>query len=261
VRRIIGLVVVLAILGLLGYVGWYRWMREASPANPGFNCPQVVAARHRLPFSADGVHRVALIGDSIMDQASCATADGLANVGIESSRHGIWGSGLLVGSDWVARARTIVDTEHPDAVIAVFNGNYLFGTVNDAQGKPIEPGTPEFFRAWQQRAEELSAVVHAGHAQMYWVSPPPITKPTLKYTQKLYDGYKTIKGDHFLSSGRALTGPNGTVITTKETCGHRVVIRADDRVHLTDDGARIYGQQIAHDFSADNGLFTSPKPC
>jgi hypothetical protein len=261
VRRIIGLVVVLAILGLLGYVGWYRWMREAGPANPGFNCPTVVAARHRLPFSADGVHRVALIGDSIMDQASCAIAGGLANVGIESSRHGIWGSGLLVGSDWVARARAIVDAEHPDAVIAVFNGNYLFGTVNDARGKPIEPGTPAFFHAWQQRAEALSAVVHAGHAQMYWVSPPPIAVTDLKANEQLFQGYRTIHGDHVLLSGRVLTGPHGTVITSKETCGHRAVIRAKDGIHLTADGARLYGQQIAHDFTADIGLLTAPKPC
>jgi hypothetical protein len=40
------------------------------------------------------------------------------------------------------------------------------------------------------------------------------------------------------------------------------VIRSQaDAVHLTDDGARIYGQTIAHDFSAERGVLTAPKPC
>jgi len=252
---------VIAILGLAAYVGWDRWARKASAANPGFNCPTVVAAQHRLPFSADGVHRVALVGDSIMDQASCSIAKSLAGVGIESSRHGVWATGLLGSPDWIAKMREIMDTEHPDAVIAIFNGNYVLGKVNDANGNPIKIGTPAFLRAWQDRAEALSAVVHAGHAQMYWVSPPPITVPELEDTQKLFAGYRTIDGDHSLLSGRSLTGPDGTFIASKQTCGRRATIRAKDRIHLTPDGARIYGQQIAHDFSADIGLLTAPKPC
>src|SRR5207245_5483809 len=32
-------------------------------------------------------------------------------------------------------------------------------------------------------------------------------------------------------------------------------------VHLSGDGARIYGEQIAHDLSAALGLLTSPRPC
>ena len=32
-------------------------------------------------------------------------------------------------------------------------------------------------------------------------------------------------------------------------------------MHLSGDGARIYGEQIAHDLSAALGLLTSPRPC
>jgi hypothetical protein len=42
----------------------------------------------------------------------------------------------------------------------------------------------------------------------------------------------------------------GTGLLAKETCGH-----------LADDGSRIYGQQIAHDLTAQLGLFTTPEPC
>ena len=96
---------------------------------------------------------------------------------------------------------------------------------------------------------------------MYWVSPPPITDPVLAHAGRLYAGYRMLEGDHFLSSGRVLAGPDDSVVMTKQTCGRRRAIRTSDRIHLTDDGARIYGQQIAHDVTADLGILTAPRPC
>ena len=260
-RKMATAVVAIVLIAAIGLVSWDRWWRHAGPANPGFSCPEVVKAHHRLPFTASHVRKVALIGDSIMFQASCAIADSLAELGIETSRHAVSGSGLLVGLDWVAQAQQILKSEHPDAVIAIFNGNYLFATAADANGAPLKAGTPAFFRAWQQRAKVLSADVRAAHAEMYWVSPPPITDPALSYNRRLFDGYRTIAGDHFLFSGRSLTGPNGGLTMTKVTCGHKRVIRTPERVHLTADGARIYGQQIAHDFSENIGVLVAPEPC
>jgi hypothetical protein len=96
---------------------------------------------------------------------------------------------------------------------------------------------------------------------MYWVSPPPITNPVLAHAARLFRGYEKIPGDHVLMSGTVLDGPHGSVAVTKTTCGHRRVIRTPDGVHLTADGARIYGQQIAHDFTARLGILTAPRPC
>jgi hypothetical protein len=59
-----------------------------------------------------------------------------------------------------------------------------------------------------------------------------------------------------------LAGPGNRLIGTKKSCGQPRRLRSVfDGVHLSDDGARIYGQQIAHDLSAQLGLLTSPKPC
>ncbi|MDQ1509685.1 MAG: uncharacterized protein QOG50_1529 [Actinomycetota bacterium] len=225
-------------------------------------CPAVVKAHHRVPLAAFGVHRVALIGDSIMEQASCSIADSLRDVGIETTRHAVGGTGLLTGLvDWLAQTRQILQTEKPDAVVAIFVGNYFPPPVRDANGAVIEADTPAFYRAWQDRAKLLSEVVHEAHARMYWVRPPPITDPRLSHAGRLYAGYQTIQADRFLSSGRVLTGPHGSEVMTKQTCGRRRVIRTDDRIHLTDDGARIYGQQIAHDLTAGFGILTAPRPC
>src|SRR3954451_604290 len=87
VWRWMAVVVVMAVIPAAGFVAWDRWWRRAGPANPGVTCPAVVQAGHRLPFTAIGVHRVALIGDSIMEQASCAIAASLRDVGIETFRH------------------------------------------------------------------------------------------------------------------------------------------------------------------------------
>jgi hypothetical protein len=260
-RRIVAFVAAFAVIAAVAFVTWDRSWRKAGSSNPGFTCPAVVAAHHRLPLSAIGVHRVALIGDSIMDQASCALAEGLASEGIRTTRHAVSGSGLLAGMDWVTTTRQILAAEHPDVVVAIFVGNYLPGPITDAHGNLVADDSPAFFAAWQQRAEELSRAVHAAGARMYWVSPPPITNPVLAHAARLFRGYRKIAGDHVLMSGEVLSGPHGTVEMTKDTCGHRRVVRTSDGVHLTADGARIYGQQIAHDLTIHFGVFTAPRPC
>jgi hypothetical protein len=252
---------VVIVLVAVGYVVWDRNWRTASSANPGTACPAVVRAGAGRPLAMPGVHRVTLIGDSIMVQASCAIGASLAPLGVETYRHAVSGSGLLAGMvDWVTSTKQLLAAEHPDVVLAIFVGNYLSQAV-DAGGKRIVIDTPEFFAAWQQRAEQLSRVVRESGAKLYWVSPPPIARPPLSHAQRLFEGYKTIEGDHSLNAGESLAGANSTEVADKVTCGRRRTIRTWDGTHLTDDGARIYGQTIAHDLSADLGVLTAPRPC
>lgn len=256
--RIVVAVVLVLVLAGVGFVIWDRDFRRAGSTNPGTSCGEVVHARRRLPFSANGVRRVLLIGDSIMVQASCAVASGLAGIGIETHLAAVGGSGLLSGAvDWQANAKQLLETIKPDAVIAIFVGNY-FAPPPDPAGHTIAVDSPEFFDSWQKAAVALSAEVRAHGAAMYWVSPPPTG--TARATT-IATGYRMIPDTHFLDSGKALAGPNGTFEGDKKTCGHTTTVRVLDGVHLTDDGGRIYGETIAHDFSSDKGLLTAPKPC
>jgi hypothetical protein len=259
--RVLAVLAVVLVVAVGAVVGWNRRYRTAGPKNPGFGCAPVIPARDRVPFAGGDVRRVALIGDSIMSQAECAIAESLAGVGIRTTRHGIPGTGLLAGLDWIPLAREILREEHPDAVIAIFVGNYLPGPVRDSNGEIIADNSPKFFRTWQARARQLSDLVRDSGADLYWVSPPPLADPLLGHAQRLFDGYRKIPDDHVLTSGRVLAGRDGALVMRKETCGKETVIRTPDRVHLTFDGARIYGQQIAHDFTAGLGVFTTPKPC
>jgi hypothetical protein len=263
--RPIVLVAVAAIVVLVlvagGYVLWDRNWRTASPTNPRPDCPGVVPAGDRRPLAMPGVDRVMLIGDSIMDQSSCAIAGSLAGLGVETSRNAIGGTGLLGGpGDWVVSTEQLLTAEHPDVVLAIFVGNYL-SQATDASGRRIVIDTPEFFAAWQQRAEALSKVVRESGAKLYWVSPPPIALPPLSHAQRLFEGYRTIGGDHFLDAGASLASDDGKEVTATITCGRRRTVRTVDGTHLTADGARIYGQTIAHQLSADLGVLTAPKPC
>lgn len=255
---VVAVVLVVALAGA-GFIIWDRNFRRAGPANLGTSCGEVVHARRRLPFAAIGVRRVLLIGDSIMVQAGCAAASGLAGIGIETHLAAVGGSGLLSGAvDWQARTNELLETIKPDAVIAIFVGNY-FAPQPDASGHTIAVDTPEFFAAWQQAAVALSAEVRAHGAAMYWVSPPPIV--VLPRASTIANGYRMIPGTHFLNSGKALAGPKGIYVGDKKTCGKTTSVRVFDGVHLTEDGGRIYGETIAHDFSAQRGLLTAPKPC
>src|SRR4051812_44095918 len=236
---------VFVVLATGTFVVWERDYRKASANNPGLECPAVVPARHRVPFAARGVHRVALIGDSIMFEASCSIADSLAGVGIRTSRHAVSGSGLLNGIvDWMAQTKRILRDEHPDVVVAIFVGNYPAPFVRDASGRIVTEDSAAFFAAWQQRATQLSDEVRAAGAQMYWVSPPPIGLPPLNRARRLFDGYATIPHVHALDSGKSLAGPAGQEVMQMRTCGRTRTVRIFDAVHLSDDGARIYGQQI-----------------
>src|SRR4051794_22810399 len=70
----VGLMVVAAGVGVIplvvgGYVVWDRNWRPASSATPPADCPVIAPAGPRRPLAMPGVHRVTLIGDSIMKQA------------------------------------------------------------------------------------------------------------------------------------------------------------------------------------------------
>jgi hypothetical protein len=259
----IGAGLAVVVLAAAVFVVWDRNWRRASSANPGTNCPTVVRAHRKPPFAAIGVHRVALIGDSIMFQPSCVIANALADVGAQTSRHAVPATGLLNGSiDWVRETGRILRDEHPDVVLAIFVGNYAPPYVRDGTGNAIQPDTPAFFRSWQARAKILSTEVRNAGAELYWISPPPIAISTLVHAQRLYDGYRTLTRDHFLDSGRVLAGASGKPLSTIDTCGAVHSVRsALDGVHLSTYGARIYGQQIAHDLTKGLGLLVAPRPC
>ena len=191
----------LVLAAALVFLVWDRSYRQATAHSPGTSCPSVVQAGPRLPLASSNLRRVALIGDSIMNQASCSVAESLAQVGVQTGRYAVDGSGLLTGPvDWVKALPLILHKEHPGAVVAIFVGNYATPALRNPNGALVADDSPEFFFLWQQRAEELSREVYESGATMYWVSPPPIVAPILRHAQRLFDGYRV----KFLGTKRSM---------------------------------------------------------
>ncbi len=263
VASVVIAVAIAVLVAAISFVVWDRNFNEASPAAPGMSCPVIVPPAHHRPLAAIGIHRVALIGDSIMSQSSCTIADSLATVGIQTGRYAVSGSGLLTGPvNWLEATSVILQKDRPDAVLAIFVGNYFPPPVRDARGTVVVDNSPEFFSLWQQRAVQLSDEIRRSGASLYWVSPPPIEPAVLHHAQRLFDGYRAIPGDQVIDAGNILAGPGGHEVLYKLTCGRIQLVRTPiDGVHLTDQGARLYGQEIAHQFTAQTGLLTTPKPC
>jgi hypothetical protein len=262
-RRRLSLLSIAAVLvSATGFTIWNRYVSQATPVNPGTTCPVVVQPTGHLPLASIGIKRVALIGDSVMYQASCSIAASLARVGVETDRYAVGGTGLLSGPlDWGKETSFIMATDRPNAVFGIFVGNYWPAASLGAYSRVVRDDSPQFYALWQERAVQLSNEVRSAGATMYWVSPPPIKTPPLAHAQRLYDGYRSIPGDQTIDAGTILAGADGQEVSDKTTCGKTVAVRTPDGVHLTDDGARIYGQEIAHLFTAQTGLLTSPKPC
>lgn len=256
-------VVVAVLLIIVTVATWDRAFRHASPASPGMSCPAIVQPTGHPPLAAIGIHRVLLIGDSIMVQASCSLGVALAGEGVQTSRQAVSGSGLLTGwVDWQNKLPPLLRVDHPDAVVALFVGNYLGPPLRNPDGTSVADGSPEFFALWQKAAVRLSEMVQAAGATMYWVSPPPISAPVLDHAQHLFLGYSSIPGVKILNAGPVLAAPDGKEVLAIKTCGKQEIVRTlPDGIHLTDQGARIYGEEIAHLLTDQTGLLVSPEPC
>jgi hypothetical protein len=258
---VLGAAVLLVIAGA-GFVVWDRQFREAGPTN-ATDCPRVVVPTSNRPLSTLNVSRALLIGDSIMEQTSCSIARSLAGLGVRTTREGIWGSGLLNGPvDWNTRLPELLASEDPGVVVAIFVGNYPEPPVLGPDGRPLRPDSPRFYSAWQDRARQLVQLANDAGARFFWVSPPPFgDQVPFDRAERLFADYRSIEDSSVLEAGSILAGPEGEKVETRQSCGSEPQIRAFDGVHLTPDGARIYGQMIAHELSAELGVLTAPRPC
>jgi hypothetical protein len=252
-RWIVAVVVVLA----LALGAWFVF-RPSSPSEPNQPLSACGTVAHALGHPPGGPKRVLLIGDSLLAQPSCALAADLAHIGVETHMHAVPGSGLLTGSvPWEQQTARLLAAVHPDVVVALFSGNYPPPPIV-RNGQPVAVDTPAFYAGWQDRARELSAQVKLAGAKLFWVEPPPMV--VLGRSAITFAGYTKL-GDPVLHSGTVLGDAQGRWTLTKPSCAGDQPVRANDSVHLTDAGSKVFGQQLAHDLAAALGWRPIPAPC
>jgi hypothetical protein len=252
-RLLLSILVVIA----LGVAAWLIF-RPRGPSEPSQPLSQCGTVAHAVGNAANGPKRVLLIGDSLLYQPSCGLAAYLSHVGVETHMHAISGSGLLTGKPvWQQQTARLLKSVHPDVVVALFSGNYPPPPVV-RDGRPVAVDTPAFFAAWQASAEKISAEVRASGAKLFWVEPPPMVASRRPATT--FFGYTRL-GDGLLGSGKVLANAEGRWTNTKPQCAGNQPLRAVDSVHLTGAGARVFGQQIAHDLADALHWSPVPAPC
>ena len=198
-----------------------------------------------------------------MEEASCSIADSLSGVGIQTSRHAVSGIGTVERIGGLGRADP---TDHANRE-ARRGGRDLRRELLSAAGCAMR--TARSSRPTPRRSSvrgettlgccrrrstpRMRACIGSGRRR----SAIP-ARSCGASVQRLSDDPKGINS---CPRDARLAGPRDSVIMTKKTCGRERPIRTSDRMHLTDDGARIYGQQIAHDLTADLGILIAPRPC
>lgn len=196
---------------------------------------------------------VLLVGDSIMRQTGPDLDDELS--GREVDNRAVNGSGLLSPQvhDWVDRLPGLLAQTRPEATVVLFIGNYAPEEAwwVGPDGMAVPPNTPAFFAAWHEQAELVVALLEEAGTDIYWVLPPPVASTVGNET---IDGlrvvYRQLAEDHpgitLVDGSPPLTDGAGRFAwSVDDGEGGSPQLRADDGVHLADDGAARLAHRIA----------------
>jgi len=195
---------------------------------------------------------VALIGDSLLAEAAPLIS---RDVGPQGTRVvaslAVEGAGILDTSvNWLAKARQLIETEDPNAVVVEYVGNY--GTYGSIPG--ISVYTAPFYRRWAATAQKLEYILTSRGAAVYWVVGPPVRIAGPERGIETFDRiYAHLHAPNTRSTTPllidvtpAVTGGTGSY-TQYVTGAHgtRVQVRQSDGVHFTTYGASLFARAIA----------------
>jgi hypothetical protein len=203
-------------------------------------------------------HHVVLgIGDSILAQGLFSLTDVWAAHGIDAEYHEahINGSGILDTIDGATALQTFdrLLAAHPDADTVVFEwiGNCSLGC---APGK-LAYGSPQFYDAWEGAVRAIVAHARAHGLQVLWGIGPPEVRPdppdplveawtSLSMRQQVAERltaqerrYPRAFGIAMVDWFAALSDTSGQWQPQLSYDGAVHAVRADDKVHLSVDGA------------------------
>ena len=193
---------------------------------------------------------VLLVGDSILRQTGPSLQEELGRDDVRNEA--VNGSGLITPSvfDWQAAVPELLEGD-PDVVVVLFIGNHTDEDVPlDPDGDPIEKGSPEFFAAWGEAAEQLAVTLVEAGVEIRWVLPPPMLDPA---NQAVADGlaeqYRAVAERDpevvLVDASEVLADADGRFLAQVDVGGQTVPLRAGDGVHLDEAGAQRLAALIA----------------
>lgn len=223
---------------------------DAPETSPEALAAQADAVEDAVPVAATtapAVHRVLLVGDSVMGQAYPFFRDRFAERGITTGYAGGPGTGPLFpqgDGDWLSQIDRWVSDFDPDVVVIEACCDYTNPPDHLYElpdGTQVLPNTDLAYQTWEQVSREMIRRASAGGARVFWVISAPVHTngyygPMEDHVTRLNAMYErfpvpkidwatpsTLNGEY---SDDLPIGPNGEMVR----------VRADDGLHYTPEG-------------------------
>ena len=146
--------------------------------------------------------------------------------------------------DWPKTAKSLVQTRSPLGVLVSFGANDTQGLWLPSEKRAVQPGTPEWGDEYAKRVRAFVDIFAAKGTEVFMVGQPfdsarkyaPMMRAVNDAFRKASEG-----GPHstFIDGEALLADDEGHFQRTIEARGKQVLLRNDDGIHLTFDGAHL----------------------
>jgi hypothetical protein len=229
----------------------------AAPAPIAATLPSLTPLPPLGPLPVGRPRQVALVGDSMMAVGLSAVL--LRTTAADPKLHMVKafrsGTGLARPDvfDWINEYPAMIGKAHPDVVIVALGANDAQGYV-DASGQTLAFGTDAWVASYRARVTAfLNLLTSTGH-QVLWVGLPPMRSPvydahTAEINRITYSVVSASPDAAWWNPTPYIGGADGgfrDLGTVETPTGHRAIahLRAEDGIHLSDDGAGLLTQVL-----------------
>jgi len=210
---------------------------------------------------ARALHKVLLLGDSEMFDASPFATEAFRAAGIEVNSQAFPGTSLLGGTSVTKTFPTVVSQVDPDAVVMLYTGVYFPPYPKAADGRDITLAAPEFWQAWSEAAIKATRDLSANGARVYLVLLPHNDITWREHDTRMNGAYLAVRPAvptvgyidwrHTIISGRngapivdAPIGPGGALEP----------VRGADGRHFSADASHVLADVMAQTVLEDYGI-------
>jgi len=229
----------------------------AEPAAIATALPDMTPLPPLGPIPPGHPRQVALVGDSMMAVGLSAVLLRTAATDPELRMVKAYRSGTGLARpdvfDWLSEYPAMIGNAHPDVVIVALGANDAQGYV-DSKGDTLTFGTDAWIQSYRDRVAAFMNLLKSTGRHILWVGLPPMKSPVYdahtaeinRITYTVVSGYPNAV---WWNPTPYIGTPNGEFrdLGTVETpTGHREIahLRADDGIHLSDDGAGLLTQVL-----------------